>query len=144
MCVCYVIGLNHPVKRGQIFAHLKNLKADVIYLQETHIKNSAKHKLRIGWGPQIFQSNFGARAIIIKKNVSFDHRCIIGDPSSRFIIVSGTLNCVPVTSINIYGPNFEDPSFFQTVFSRIPDVGNTNIIMGGYFNYIIDASLDKQ
>lgn len=69
-------------------------------------------------------------AIIIKKNVSFDHRCTIGDPNGRFIIVSGTLNCVPVTLIDTYGPNFEDPSFFQTVLSRIPDVGNTNIIMG--------------
>lgn len=96
-----VRGLNHPVKRGKILAHLKSLNVDIIYLQETHIKNTAKQKLRMGWGSQVFQSNFGARArgvaIIITKNASFDHRCTIGDPNGRFIIVSGTLNGIPVT-----------------------------------------------
>lgn len=55
-----VRGLNYPVERGKIFTHLKSLNANVIYLQETDIKNSVKDKLHIGWGSQIFQSNFGA------------------------------------------------------------------------------------
>uniref|UniRef100_A0A8D0AHU0 exodeoxyribonuclease III n=1 Tax=Sander lucioperca TaxID=283035 RepID=A0A8D0AHU0_SANLU len=96
-----VRGLNHPVKRGKILAHLKSLKADIIFLQETHIRNTAKNKLRV--------------AIIIKKNVLFDHGCTIGDPDGRFLMVSGTINCVPVTLINVYGPNFDDPAFFQKV-----------------------------
>lgn len=68
-----VRGLNHPVKRGKVLAHLKSLKADIIYLQETHIKNTAKQKLRLGWGSQVFQSNFCSRArgvaIIMKKKI---------------------------------------------------------------------------
>ena len=77
-----VRGLNHPVKRGNILAHLKSLRADVIFLQETHIRNTAKNKLSMGWGSLIYQSNFGARArgvaIIIKKNVLFDHGYTVG------------------------------------------------------------------
>ena len=92
-----VRGLNLPVKRGKILAHLKSLKADVIYLQETHIKNTAKQNLRMGLGSEVFQ--FGARArdvaIIIKKNTSFDYSCTIRDPNGRFLIVSGTLNGIP-------------------------------------------------
>ena len=126
---------------------MKSLKADVIYLQATHIKNTTKQKLRMGLESEVFQSNFGARArgvaIIIKKNISFEHSCTIGDPNGRFLIVSGKLNGIPVTLINIYGPNFDDPSFFQTEWSRIPDVGDTNIIMGGNFSCVIDASLDS-
>lgn len=57
--------------------------------------------------------------------------------------MSGILNGTPVTLINIYGPNFDDPSFFQTVLNRIPEVGDTNIILGGDFNCIIDVSVDK-
>ena len=37
-------------------------------------------------------------------------------------MVSGTINCVPVTLINVYGPNFDDPAFFQKVLRRIPEV----------------------
>uniref|UniRef100_A0A8C9X622 exodeoxyribonuclease III n=1 Tax=Sander lucioperca TaxID=283035 RepID=A0A8C9X622_SANLU len=141
-----VRGLNHPVKRGKIMAHLKSLKADVIFLQETHIRNTARNKLSMGWGSQIYQSNFGARGVanIIKKNVLFDHGCTVRDPDSRFLIVSGTFNCVPVTLINVYGPNFDDPAFFQTILSRIPEVGKTNIIMRGDFNCILDTLMDKQ
>lgn len=70
--------------------------------------------------------------------------CKVKDPNGRFRIVSGTLNCVPVTQINVYGPNFDDLAFFQVVLSRIPDVDDTNIIMGGDFNCFMDALLDKQ
>ena len=35
-----VKGLNSPVKRSKILTHLKNLKADIIFLQETHLRNS--------------------------------------------------------------------------------------------------------
>ena len=102
----------------------------------------------MGWGPRIYQSNYGARArggaIIIKKNVSFEHRCTVSDPNGRFIIVSGTLNSAPVTLINVYGPNFDDPAFFPTVLNGIPDVGNTNIIMGGDINCVLNSLLDKQ
>lgn len=31
-----VCGLGHPIKQGKIFAHLKSLKADIVFLQETH------------------------------------------------------------------------------------------------------------
>ena len=141
-----VRGLNHPVKRGKMMAHLKNLKADVMFLQETHIMNTARDKC-MGWGSQIYQSNFGTRAsvlaIIIKKNVLLDHGCTLRDPNGRFktILYQGHST---VKLINIYGPNFDNPAFFQTVLGGIPDVGDINIIMEGDFNCIMDAFLDKQ
>lgn len=30
-------GLNRPVKRARVFSHLKDLKTDIIFLQETHL-----------------------------------------------------------------------------------------------------------
>lgn len=74
----------------------------------------------------------------------FDHGSTVRDPEGRFLIVSGTLSCVPVTLINVYGPNFDIPAFFQKVLSRIPEVGETNIVMGGDFNCILDTLMDKQ
>lgn len=82
------------------------------------------------WGSQIYQSLFSTRArgvAIIKKNALFDQRCTVRNPNGRFITVSGTFNCVPVMLINVYGPNFDNPAFFQTVLNRIPDVVDTNI-----------------
>lgn len=33
-----VNGVNEPVKRGKVLSYLRALQADVIFLQETHLK----------------------------------------------------------------------------------------------------------
>ena len=71
-----VRGMNTPVKRGKVFAHLKSLKADICFLQETHIKKSAAKVLRLRWASQIFQSNLLVKAkgvaILIHKKLHFN------------------------------------------------------------------------
>ncbi len=41
-----VKGLNQPVKRGKVLAHLKSLSSDIIFLQETHLNKNEYIKLR--------------------------------------------------------------------------------------------------
>lgn len=41
-----VRGINRPLKRGKVNAHLRVLKTHVGFLQETHIKNTAAKVLR--------------------------------------------------------------------------------------------------
>lgn len=70
-----VRGLGSVVKRGKVFKHLKSLCADVIFLQETHIKSTMRHVLKCNWISQIYQSPFTSHAkgvaILFKKNVPF-------------------------------------------------------------------------
>lgn len=68
-----VKGLNGPVKRGKILSHIKNLKTDIAFLQETHLRNSDQLRLKRHWVGQIFHSSFNTKArgtaiIIHKKN----------------------------------------------------------------------------
>lgn len=42
-------GFNHPIKRSKVLHHLQHLKADVVYLQETHLKLSDHAKLCRRW-----------------------------------------------------------------------------------------------
>ena len=66
-----VRGMGHPIKRGRVFSHLKSLKADIIFLQETHIGPNCQSRLRANWISQVFQASFSAKArgvaIIFKK-----------------------------------------------------------------------------
>ena len=50
-----VRGLNNPSKSAKIFSHLLDLHADILFLQETHIKHTEASKLRCSWIGQIFQ-----------------------------------------------------------------------------------------
>ena len=38
-----VKGMNTPLKRGKVYVHLRTLKADICFLQETHIKKGIKN-----------------------------------------------------------------------------------------------------
>lgn len=44
-----VRGLNGPIKRAKVFQHIKLHRADIVFLQETHLKLSDHTKLRRPW-----------------------------------------------------------------------------------------------
>ncbi len=58
-------------KIARIFAHLKLLKCEVVFLQETHLMVKDHIRLKKSWVGQIFHSSFNTRsrgtAIVIHK-----------------------------------------------------------------------------
>lgn len=70
-----VKSLNHPVKLKKVLSHLKQLSADIAFLQETHIRACDSSRLVRGWAGQVYQSNFCSKArgvaIMISKKVQF-------------------------------------------------------------------------
>jgi len=142
-----VKGLGSVVKRGKVFKHLKSLSADIIFLQETHIKTAMQHRLKCNWVSQIYQSTFTSHArgvaILFRKNIPFQATSVSNDPLGRYLLVSGTINSLPITLLNIYGPNTDEPNFFRKVFDLLPDDGDSNIIIAGDFNCYLDPFLDR-
>uniref|UniRef100_A0AAR2JMC4 exodeoxyribonuclease III n=1 Tax=Pygocentrus nattereri TaxID=42514 RepID=A0AAR2JMC4_PYGNA len=114
-----VRGVNDPVKRRKVLTHLKSLSSDVIFLQETHLKRDFHIRLRFNWVGQVYHSSFSAKArgvaILIRKGVLFKHHSTIADKQGRYIIVTGELQSIPVTLLNVYGPNYDSPDFFRKV-----------------------------
>lgn len=53
-------SMNHPVKRKKVLIHLKNLNADISFLQETHLCIADQHRLKNSWVGQTFHSNFNS------------------------------------------------------------------------------------
>ncbi len=142
-----VKGLNHPVKRGKVLTHLKSLSSDIMFHQETHLKNNSQGRLRSRWIGQTHHSTFSAKtrgvAILICKSVPFRHQSTKVDAEGRYLIVSGEIYSIPITLVNVYGPNFENPAFFRKVFSLITDVSQTNLIIRGDLNCALDPYMDS-
>ena len=115
-----VKGLNHPVKRRKVFSHIKQLKADIAFLQETHIRCFDNSRLLSKWAAQHFHSSFAAKArgvsILINSNIPFELHNKISDTNGRFIIVSGKLYNTKVALANLYAHNFDDVNFFELFF----------------------------
>lgn len=55
----------------------------------------------------------------------------------------GEIHNISLTLVNIYAPNIDNPIFFQKVFSLIPDISQTHLIIGGDFNTVLDTYLDR-
>lgn len=142
-----VKGLNHPVKRSKVLSHLKSLSADVIFLQETHLKPESKDKLRCRWIGSVYQSNFSVKArgvaILIRKGVPFKLKTLKADKEGRYIILSGEIFSFHITLVNVYAPNYDDPDFYKKVFALIDNMSQTNLIIGGDFNCVLDGYLDR-
>ena len=139
--------MNAWLKRQKIWSYLQQLKSDVVFLQETHLKNNHVNYLRKSWVGQVFHSQFNAKArgtaILISKNIPFQVKKVISDAHGRFVIVSGQLFNSLVTLVNVYAPNYDDCNFFTKLFSTIPGEDNYNLIIGGDFNCVLNTVLDR-
>lgn len=139
--------LGHAVKRGKVFAHLKTLSADIMFLQETHMAPTSQRRLRTNWVSQVYQSTFSSKArgvaILFRKSIPFQMTSVISDPGGRYVMVTGSINSFPITCLNVYGPNVDDPNFFRKIFDLLPDLSTTNLIIGGDFNCYLDPYLDR-
>ena len=42
----------------------------------------------------------------------------------------------------LYAPNNDDPTFFTSVFERLPDFKGDEVIIGGDYNLVLDVEKD--
>lgn len=82
-------------------------------------------------------------AILFRKNIPFQLISTATDPYGRYVMVSGIINSLPLTFLNVYDPNIDDPNFFKKVFDLLPDASDSNIIIGGNLNCYLDPYLDR-
>lgn len=140
-------GLNAAIKCTKVMTHIKNLNADIMFLQETHLCNSDHRKLNRPWLDQTFHSQFNVKtrgtAILIHKNVNFTSDKVITDSNGRHVIVTGTLYEKRVILISVYAPNWDDHNFVSSLFTTIPNLDSHLSIMGGDMNCVTDSTLDR-
>lgn len=142
-----VKGMNNPVKRSRVFSHLKKLRADVIYLQESHLRNKDHVRLRHPGFHQVFHSDFNNKArgvaILISKRINFSTTDVISDKNGRYLIITGVLCHTPVVLVNVYAPNFDDVGFAKRLLGKIPSLNTHLLIFGGDLNCVLNPSLDR-
>lgn len=135
------------IKRKKIFTFLKSKHYDIVFLQETHLKNEeAGHLCKDGVG-QSFSSegSKNSRGVITLINKHLQFRLIkkITDEDGRILITLAEIRGQDLMLINIYAPNGDNPNFFIKLKRMIQDVGDFPIIMAGDLNVTMDNVLDR-
>jgi exonuclease III len=143
-----VRGLRDAEKRSDLFDWLRNKNFSLYLLQESHSTKDIEHTWESEWGFKILfshgTSNSRGACILINNNFSYTlERCIVDD-DGRYVIVALNVDGKNIIICNIYGPNKDQPTFFQNLFNALGSLPDYPMIIGGDFNVVQDTSLDKQ
>lgn len=140
-------GLGLYDKRKEQFYVLKLKGCDVAMIQETHCTQDKESLWKNEWGGSMYFSNgtSAARGVMTMFKVGLEHKInqMFTDDRGRALVLDVTIEETEYTLVNVYAPNYDDPDFFIDVFSMITKSGNTNIIMAGDFNLVLDVKCDR-
>ena len=134
-----VRGLRQQFKRRDIFDYIKNLKSDIICLQETHLVQKDLTMLSKEWNLEYYIAgcSTNSRGVMVMLNNTFEYKVkqCIKDPEGRYLILElSIVNLINVFIINLYAPNRDDPVWFTTLFDKVKSISNKCEIWTGDWN----------
>ena len=122
------------------------MKSKVVFLQETHLLSEDVSKIARRWQGQVLSAPYTTHArgvmILIHKSVPLRVQNVVKDSAGRYIMVQGRLLSETITLINVYGPNEDDPKFYDSLFLTASNLPGQYIIAGD-FNCTLDSSRDR-
>jgi exonuclease III len=139
-------GLGDTKKRRDVFQFLRQKEASVYFLSDTHFKPSMEKFIRSEWGFECcFSSNNSqSRGVAILFNNNFDFKITkkITDKDGNFLIVKIKTSSQDIVLINVYGPNRDNPTFYQNLQNILKQFENCSVIIAGDWNLVMDPTLD--
>ena len=146
ICSVNCQGLGNPSKRRDVFNYLRNKNHSILCLQDTHITKNIERLIISEWGYKAVFSSFSSQsrevAILFKNNFEFNIRNSYNDNRGNIIILDIEIDKHRITLVNLYGPNSDEPSFYDDINKRILQQGNNDIILVGDWNLLLDPNVD--
>lgn len=138
--------LNKLVKLKQVMSRIKQLKAKIVFLQETHLTPGDVVRVRRRWPGRVYSASFSSHSrkviTLIHNSVPF---CLTGvneDRLGRYLIIQCEILSVKLNLVNLYGPNDDNPSFFRHLILTLAELPGSYII-GGDFNCALQPEIDR-
>ena len=139
-------GLGNSAKRRDIFHYIRQKHYSIYCLQDTHFDNKMETYIQSEWGYKCFFSSFSSNArgvaVLFNNNFEFKINKIEKDDNGNMLVISFTSMDKNFVLVNIYGPNKDDPLFYENLTGTIKEYKNNNIIVVGDFNIALDQDID--
>ena len=121
---------------------------DTVYVQfQTHSNLENELKWKSEWGGDIYFShgttNSRGVMILFIKEIQHLVHSVQTDEDGRWIMLEVTVDDLHVNIINIYGPNDDNPNFFEEIHKVISSLKNNQNIIVGDFNTVLNISKDR-
>ena len=139
-------GLGNPQKRRDVFHYLKQKSYSIYCLQDTHFDKKLLKYIKAEWGYKCFfscySSNSRGVAILFNNNFEFKVNKVNRDENGNYIIMSISAMDKELLLVNVYGPNRDNPEFYNKLMNTVKEYKNHNIIAVGDWNLVLDPNLD--
>uniref|UniRef100_A0A4W4E9Z8 exodeoxyribonuclease III n=1 Tax=Electrophorus electricus TaxID=8005 RepID=A0A4W4E9Z8_ELEEL len=142
------------LKKSNILNYLKLLRADVVFLQETHVGPSANcpaGSIQIqGLYPDYdwavfttFKNTCRGVAVLFREGLGCEGLRVVGDDKGRYLIISCKIQEKEFEFVNVYNPTDELIDFNQFRDDLLSPSEATYFVIGGDFNTVMDAEFDR-
>ena len=142
-----VSGFGQKQKRTKFFLHIKKINPDIIMLCDTRLDAISEKILRNEIDFDCYYNSLSSDrrgvAILLKKNVPISASIINKDNDGNLLTIAATYDNKKFILSCIYGPNDDDPSFFDNIFSFNSGIDCPNQIIGGDFNVTFNHGKDN-
>ena len=139
-------GLRNYSKKFDVITYYKESNASIICLQDTHLTENDLSTVKKLWGGEVIicGNRTNARGVAILLNSNFEYKIISKsqDSEGNYICLTMQLSSMSVTLITIYGPNSDQPDFFQQIHQIIEHSTTDYNILCGDFNLVLNPSID--
>ena len=140
-------GIRNKVKRYDVINYMKDKKVNILCLQDTHLTIEDETDIKTYWQGEILLHgvNTNSRGVAILLNDTFEYKVknIFRDTSGNMIILDFQMSDVKLKLINIYGPNIDDSSFYDSISTLLSKNEEEYIIWCGDFNMTLNPVLDS-
>ena len=79
---------------------------------------------------------------IFNSNFEFKFHSFFNDQNGYMLILDIEIDEHRITFATIYGPNNDDPGFYESLKRKIVEIGNNDIIINGDFNLLLTPAID--
>lgn len=83
-----------------------------------------------------------ALQFFFKNDFELEEHNTFKDNNGNLLILDIDIDKRRLTFVNLYGPNKDDPSFYENLLNRVIRFGNNNVIMVGDRNLLLNPDVD--
>ena len=146
ICSLNCQGLGDPLKRRDVLHYLRNKHFSIICLQDTHFTKDTERIISTEWGYKVcynsHTSNSRGVAIFFKNDFELEIHNTFKDNNGNLLILDMEIDKQKITFVNLYGPNKDDPTFYENLLNRVIRFGNNSVIMVGDWNLLLNPDVD--
>lgn len=126
---------------------LDQFKADVAFIQETHVGPTYYKILETVGGWQVYFTVYSSRskgvAILMRKDTQFKYICHDEDHSGGYIVLFCHLYGELYTLVNVYNHK-KDRNMLNRLKNYLMETNKGMLLVGGDFNTVLDPSSDRR